>query len=107
MPASRRERAIAITRHLNTFDIDAIRALLSDSPDFHFQFGPESALQALGKPGGFTKDEVLEFFTNHQNIVKSFNFLEPDFVVEGSDSVAYHTKSDVRGPIPSRKERLT
>lgn len=73
MQTSLRDRAIDITRYLNTFDIDAIRGLLSDSPDFHFRFGPESALQSLGKPGGFNKEEVLEFFGNHRGIVKQFN----------------------------------
>ncbi|RAL11846.1 nuclear transport factor 2 family protein [Aspergillus homomorphus CBS 101889] len=94
MSINLRERAIAITQHLNTFNIEAIRGLLSDSSDFHFRFGPESALQALGKPGGFNKEEVLEFFGNHRKIVKHFNFLEPDFVVEGDGCVAYHTRSD-------------
>ncbi|OJI82834.1 hypothetical protein ASPTUDRAFT_202165 [Aspergillus tubingensis CBS 134.48] len=94
MSSDLRNRAIDITRYLNNFDIEAIRGLFSDSPDFHFRFGPESAFQALGKPGGFNKEEVLEFFSNHRGIVKEFNFLEPDFVVEGDRSVAYHTRSD-------------
>jgi hypothetical protein len=73
MSPSLRERTIDITRHLNTFDIEAIRGLLSDSPYFHFRFGPESAVQALGNPGGFNKEEVLDFFSNHRRIVKYFN----------------------------------
>ncbi|KAL4923829.1 uncharacterized protein BDV17DRAFT_285141 [Aspergillus undulatus] len=82
MASGLRERAIDITRHLNRFDIES------------HPFGPESALQSLGKPGGFNKEEVLELVSNHRKIVKYFNFLEPDFVVEGNHSVTYHTGSD-------------
>lgn len=73
MQTNLRDRAIDITRYLNTLDIDAIRGLLSDSANFPFSIRPESALQSLGKPGGFNKEEVLEFFDNHRGIVKQFN----------------------------------
>lgn len=72
---SHREIALSIIWSLNSFDIEAISKVLSDSPSFRFDFGPRGALTSLGKRG-FTKSEVLEFFALHQTIVEKFEVSE-------------------------------
>ncbi|KAJ7796130.1 hypothetical protein B0H13DRAFT_2266655 [Mycena leptocephala] len=86
------ENAHAFLSHLNTLNFDALADLLA--PDFTHEYFPES----LTLPGGKAKrgkEEMLELFKHAWlTVFEYITLLKPIDVIQGSDAVVFHVKSD-------------
>ncbi|KAF8179350.1 hypothetical protein K438DRAFT_1843219, partial [Mycena galopus ATCC 62051] len=90
--AKQLENAHAFLSHLNALNFDALADLLD--PDFMFEYFPAS----LSPPGGKAKrgkEETLELFKHAWlTVFEYITLLNPIDVIQGSDAVVFHVKSD-------------
>ncbi|KAJ6536814.1 hypothetical protein B0H19DRAFT_378090 [Mycena capillaripes] len=84
--------AHAFLSHLNALDFEAVAELLA--PDFAHEYFPASLPMPAGKAKR-GKEETLELFKHAWLTVFDYiTFLPPMDVIQGSDAVVFHVKSD-------------
>ncbi|KAF7356103.1 SnoaL-like domain-containing protein [Mycena venus] len=90
--AKQLENAHALLSHLNTLNFDALADLLA--PDFTFEYFPASLSPPEGKAKR-GKEETLELFKHAWlTVFEYITLLKPIDVIQGSDAVVLHVKSD-------------
>ncbi|GAA6028613.1 hypothetical protein JCM8097_007310 [Rhodosporidiobolus ruineniae] len=94
MSSTRLETVTAALRTVETQDFTALAAFLA--PTFVYQMRPLSCAHAAGYTGEgkATKEQFLDFIKRYPSMIPTLKFAdEPLRVVEGPDSLLYHTTS--------------
>ncbi|KAF7370096.1 hypothetical protein MSAN_00639600 [Mycena sanguinolenta] len=85
--------AHAFLSHLNTLDFDGVAELLA--PNFTFEYGFAASLDLPGGKAKRGKQETLELYKHAWLTVFDYiTLLPPIEVIQGSDAVVFHVKSD-------------
>ncbi|KAF8218001.1 hypothetical protein K438DRAFT_1925265 [Mycena galopus ATCC 62051] len=92
IPAKQLENAHAFIKHLNDLDWSRMSELLA--PDFRHQYFPATIVPPDGKDDR-TGDEFIGYLKyNFETVFDKVTYLPPLDVVQGSDAVVFHLKSD-------------
>ncbi|KAJ7512842.1 hypothetical protein B0H11DRAFT_1947642 [Mycena galericulata] len=90
--AKQLENAHAFLGNLNTSNFDALADLLA--PDFTHEYLPASLVPPAGKATR-GKEELLDLFKHSWlTVFDNLMLLPPIDVIQGSDAVVFHVKSD-------------